>query len=432
MEGRIKAEWDRLRKVIVHRPGIEMFFGLLDPHASLYERAFSQNAALKDHDRLVGALRDQFHVDVGYLTEKLKAYAEGSIKAKAMVVDSALERIDFVGDAKEVAQARAELKENIDTYDTDYFIGIIMLMPRMVIRGSKGVEAIHINVTERDPLANLYFMRDQQAVTDKGIFLSRMSKPQRRNEPSLTRMLWKMMGLRIAHESAAPATFEGGDFIPMKDFALVGTGDRTNAQGVEQMLRHGQSFDEVAVVHQPSNPLIPGTAPDPMVDMHLDTYFNVAGNGLVLGSEALLKRAYVDIYQKEGSSYRKVPGSPSLFDYIKGKGFDLIGLTTLEQLSYASNFLCVKDRAVLAVDSGLIVKKVLGNLEFKTKGDKKRYGALLSQAKKDYHTFRRSGQLFPHRKELNQHGVDVYAVDLKDITGGYGGARCMTAVIERS
>ena len=55
MEGRIRAEWDRLRKVIVHKPDIEMFFGLLDPSASLYERAFNQTAALKEHDRFVAA-----------------------------------------------------------------------------------------------------------------------------------------------------------------------------------------------------------------------------------------------------------------------------------------------------------------------------------------------------------------------------------------
>ena len=432
MEGRIEAEWDKLRKVIVHKPGIEMFFGLLDPHASLYERAFSQNAALKDHDRLVYALQDQFGVEVEYLLEKIKEYADKDGKAKEIIVDAALEKIDFVGDSKEGETARKELKENIDTYDIDYFLNIIMLMPRMVLRESKGIEAIHINVTERDPLANLYFMRDQQAVTDKGIFLSRMSKPQRRNEPPFTKMLWKMMKLKIAHESTNPATFEGGDFIPMKEFALLGTGDRTNKQGVEQMLKHGLGFKEVGVVHQPTHPLIPSNEPDPMVNMHLDTYFNVAGSDLVLGSEVLLKKAEVEIYEREGSSYTKSKKIMSLSDYIKSKGFRVISLSTLEQLSYASNFLCIKDHTILAVDSDHIVKSVLGNLESKARSDKKRYGALFRQAKKEYLEFKRSGQIFPHKKDLYQNGVDLYAVDLKDITGGYGGAHCMTAVIERS
>ena len=41
-----------LRKVAVHSPGIEMYFGLLDPFASLYERSFSMEKAIKEHEIL--------------------------------------------------------------------------------------------------------------------------------------------------------------------------------------------------------------------------------------------------------------------------------------------------------------------------------------------------------------------------------------------
>ncbi len=431
MEGKIKAEWDKLRKVIVHRPGIEMFFGLLDPGASAYERAFSQASATIEHDRLTSALHDEFKVDVEVLRDRIAHYADRSAKAKEMLVDTALDYLEFIGSKPEVASAKEGLRRNIDAYDADYFINIIMLMPRMTLKAGKGIEAIHINITERDPLTNLYFMRDQQAFTDKGIFLSRMSKPQRRHEPAFTKLLWKMMDLPMAHETTAPATFEGGDFIPMKEFALQGMGDRTNRQGVEQMLKYGQSFPEVGVVHQPTHPLIPSNEPDPMIDMHLDTYFNVAGSDTVIGSEVLWKRAKVDVYMKEGSTYKKENAKTNLFDYMKSKGFNMIGLSTLEQMSYSSNFLCIKDHTILAVESDLIVKRVLDNLAFKAKEDPKRYGALLSQAKKDYQAFMGSGQAFPHKSEMYQNGIDFYAVDLKNITGGYGGAHCMTAAVER-
>ncbi len=149
-------------------------------------------------------------------------------------------------------------------------------------------------------------MRDQQVVTDKGIYLSRMSKPQRSGEPALTRFVWETLGEEIVHQTQAPGTFEGGDFIPMKDFALVGLGDRSNRNGVEQILEFGLNFDEVAVVHQPSHPLIPGDEVDPMIDMHLDTYFNVASSGVVVGFELLLKRAKVEVYNREGQNeYKK-------------------------------------------------------------------------------------------------------------------------------
>jgi arginine deiminase len=41
MKAKINAEWDHLSKIVLHSQGIEMYFGLLDPFASLYERSFS-------------------------------------------------------------------------------------------------------------------------------------------------------------------------------------------------------------------------------------------------------------------------------------------------------------------------------------------------------------------------------------------------------
>ncbi|MEM0202324.1 MAG: arginine deiminase family protein, partial [Candidatus Micrarchaeaceae archaeon] len=183
--------------------------------------------------------------------------------------------------------------------------------------------------------------------------------------------------------------------------------------------------------HQPSHPLIPGNEPDPMIDMHVDTYCNVAGSDVMIGSKVLFQRAKVDVYTKEGSSYKMDKKATNLYDYVTGKGFGVINLSTLEQMSYASNFLCIKDHTILAVNGEPIVKKVLNNLAFKARKNPKRYGALLSQAKKDYQDFISSGQLFPHKSEMYQNGIDFYAIDLKNITGGYGGAHCMTAVVER-
>ncbi len=288
-------------------------------------------------------------------------------------------------------------------------------------------------MTENDPLANLYFMRDQQAVTDKGIYLSRMSKPQRMGEPALTKFVWEALGEKIIHETDPPGTFEGGDFIPMKDFALVGTGDRTNRSGVEQILEFGLDFDEVAVVHQPSHPLIPGDEVDPMVDMHVDTYFNIASSGVAVGSELLLKRARVEVFVREGQrEYRKSEAETTLHDYIRKKGFDIINLTTLEQLCYASNFLCIKDGQILAIEVEREIQNVLEELSTKAQENPHRYGKLLEHAKKEYQDLRDSGGFFPHKKEIYQHNIDAYAMVMTNLTGGYGGAHCMTAVLERN
>lgn len=433
MTAKIRAEWDKLHRLVVHRPGIEMWFGLLAPYASLYERAFNRYEARSEHERLEYTLRHEFKIEVLRLKEKILELADHKPEIRAQLVKAALGVIEFVGNREEVAQAQKELVDNTDVLDAGHFFNILLLQPNLDLEEGRGARAVHLNITEKTPLANLYFMRDQQAVTDKGIYLSRMSKPQRRREPEITRFLWESLGEPVVHETQAPGTFEGGDFIPMKDFALVGTGDRTNESAISQILSHGLGFDEVGVVYQPNHPLIPGNERDPMVNMHLDTYFNVASSGVVVGSELLLKAAKMDVYHREGEGrYTKEKGAATtLHDYITGKGFNIINLTTLEQLSYASNFLCVKDGTILSVEVDRIVKKVLMRLESEAKRNPARYGALLVQAKKDYQTLKDEAHFFPHKKEIYQFGIDELSIDLTNLTGGYGGVHCMTAVLNR-
>ncbi len=137
-----------------------------------------------------------------------------------MLESAAFSSIDFIGTDSEVKKTRKEFIQNLSSYDEDYLINILLLMPRLFLKKSRGIGSIHLSVTERDPLSNLYFMRDQQLVTDKGLFISRMAKQQRRNETRLTSMLWEMMELPISYKAKPPATIEGGDFFPMGDSTI--------------------------------------------------------------------------------------------------------------------------------------------------------------------------------------------------------------------
>ncbi len=418
----------------IHRPGIEMFFGLLAPDASLYERVFNRHEARREHENLEYTLRHEFKIDVFRIKEKILDLADRRPEIRQKLIEVGLNALKFEGSGREVQEAKKQVKEGTTAYDSGHFFNLMLLHPLMDLEKSgRGTRAVHLGVTENDPLANLYFMRDQQAITDKGIFLSRMSKPQRSGEPYLTRFIWESLGEKIVHEVTEPGTFEGGDFIPMKSFALVGLGDRTNRGGVDQMLQFGANFDEIGVVHQPNHPLIPGDERDPMIDMHVDTYFNVASSGVVVGAELLLQQAKVEIYYRAGQGeYKKSTEETTLHDYIKKKGFDIINLTTLEQLCYASNFLCVKDGRILAIEVEREIKNVLENLKAKAGESPHRYSKLFEQATRDYQHLRDTGGFFPHKKEIYQHGIDAYGITMTNLTGGYGGAHCMTATLERN
>jgi arginine deiminase len=429
---RVLAEWDRLKRVVIHRPGIEMFLGQLDPYASLYERAFSRYEARREHERLEHILKHEFKLDVLRLKETILDMADSKPEVRERLVKSAQEAMNFHGPERQIEEAKKEFERNADLLDSAHFFNILLLHPLIELHPEKRTRGIHLHITEREPLSNLYFMRDQQAVTDKGIFLSRMAKPQRRREPLLTRFLWTILDVKVAHAAEEPGTIEGGEFLPMKHFALIGIGDRTNRSGVDQMLKSGVGFDEVGVVHQPNHPLIPGEKRDPMINMHLDTYFNVASSKVVVGSELLLRRAKVELYKRESDGiYKKEKEESNLHDFIKGKGFDIINITTLEQMSYASNFLCIKDGTILAVEVERIVRDVLNNLDAMAAKDPTRYSRLLDQAKMDYHNLKSEGGFFPHKKEIYEHDIDAYPLIIKNLTGGYGGAHCMTCALDR-
>jgi len=433
MMGKIKAEWDPLKKVVIHRPGMEMFFGLLEPYSSLYERAFSRTGARREHEMLENLLKYEFHIDVIRLKQAFIETAYRVPIVRQELTDLARETLDYSGDEKAIARAKEQFEENERYLDVSHFFNILIMNPALDFKVEKGTRNVSLNITKRQPLANLYFMRDQQFVTDSGIVLCRLSKPIRRRETIVTKFFWEhIMGLSLHHEIESPGTIEGGEFIPMGKFALVGQGDRTNKEAIDQLLGLEFEFEELAVVHQPMHPLVASDHPDPMINMHLDTYFNVASSNVVVGCEVLIKEAKVDIYKNEGmGKFQRDPKEITLYDYIKSKGFDVINITTLEQMSYASNFLCIKNGKIIAVESERNVKKVLDNLKRTTRDNPERYQKLLDQTLQDYEFLKSEGQFFPHKKELYALGIDAYPINIPNLTGGYGAAHCMTCALER-
>lgn len=433
MFGKIRAEWDELKKVIIHQPGIEMYFGLLEPYGSLYERAFSQTAAVSEHMLLEHVLRHEFGIEVRRLRDLALEAIENRPEIREEIINIIRDSRIYEGKMADIDRAAREFDDNARYFDAQFFFDTAILNPGVDVESESGTRNIHLNITEREPVANLYFMRDQQFVTDKGIVMCRMAKPARRREPRITGfLLEKVLDLPILHETEAPGTIEGGEFMPMGDFALVGIGDRTNREAVDQVLSLGLGYGEIGVVHQAVHPLIPSEEPDPMINMHLDTYFNVASSKVVVGCGALLERAAVEVYENDGKgSFTRTAEDTTLDKFVADRGFEVINITTLEQLCYASNFLCIRDGHILALEVERIVGDVFRNLEIIAGNDSQRYGKLLEQARKDYEHLKGEGQFFPHKKEIYQLGIDAYALNLKNLTGGYGGAHCMTCVIER-
>ncbi len=426
-----RAEWDPLEEVVIHRPGIEMFFGLLEPYSFLYERAFRIDEATYEHTELEHALA-QNGVAVRRLIHLAIEIGARRPQLIEQVRRQVLRIVQYSGPRTMVEASRAALRRNLDRFDGETLFNILLLRPSVHLERHPGTRVILPNVRLATPLANLYFMRDQQGLSPNGYIIGRMSKPQRRHEPDLTGALLKAWGAPIVTEIRSPGTFEGGDFIPMGDFLLLGNGDRTNASGVRQILASPVGFDEVAVVHQPNHPAIPGDDPDPMIDMHLDTYFNIPGEGLAVGCGALLDRARTDVYHRASAGTMvRDPKSVPLRDYLRSKKIETIEISTLEQMSYASNFLCLRDRRILAVEVEAEIDRVVGQLASAARRNPARYGALLKLVRKEREELQAGRGFFPHMSAIRDHGIEVVPLSLQEITGGYGGAHCMTCPVRR-
>ena len=423
MNVRIKAEWDELESVMIHTPGIEVIFGLLEPNTFLYERYFSLEKGLWEHKGLELKLRE-----LGVKVFKLKNLLIKELrKNKESYVDLILNSIKFEGMKSEVSATYRKLEEAIKEkrVDPEQLYNILILNPTIRLQTE------YPEVICKQPLANLMFMRDQQIITDKGLVIGKLSKSQRRREPILTELAFKALGIKPVYKIKDEGTLEGGDYIPMKDFALIGLKPRTNKDGINQLLKNKcLGFDEVIIVEQPIHPDLPELIEDPQLMMHLDTWLNVASSNLVISNVKLLKNAKIEIYGKGSKDEYEHQENTTLYDYlINRKHFNVFNLRLPDQLCYASNFLTIKDKVILAID---VIKNIKFRIESLREYPQKvlrKYGNLINKVLSEYEE---NQVLFPHYKELRiEYGIDIEYLALPNITGGYGGVHCMTCALKR-
>lgn len=428
MDAGATREWGTLKEVMVHEPGIEVFFALLSPSAHLYERFFNLDEAKREHRHLCSLLGETFGVRVASLSSTLVDRAREDPAFHRSLAALAASRLgrrceDEGCGLPPALQREREEPLPLEERDATHLLEIIRLNPTLVHTQAG------IRVELDRPFHNLYFMRDQQACTDRGMVLGRMARTEREGEAELTE-------LALAAAGAAPVAriregrLEGGDVMPAGTFALLGHGSRTSLRGAGELMDGGLGFDEVALVRQPSHPLVQGR--DPMLAMHLDTYCNIAAEGVCVGNPDLLHAAQVEVYHRTSAGYEPAGIRTTLDSFMAERGFSIIEISTLEQLCYASNFLCVRNGVCIAPDTVRIAPAVLERLEAKARRSPQKYGALLGQAQRDYARLKADAEFFPHKKEVYARGLDMTPLSLTSATGGYGGAHCMTCVLRRS
>lgn len=414
---KIKSEWGRLNRVIMHRPGTEITYAMLAPKPFLFERPFNYSIAKREHENLQTVLEENgVHVDI--LEDLIVNEAEKNSSFRRKLEEKILSLVNFYGTSESMENARKDMEKNIGYVDSLSLFQALIMEPSIDLKEYvAGIQ--YPRVYSNLPLANLYFMRDQQAVSS-GVLIGNMKMQQRKKETDITSFVFReILDAKIKRINSG--FFEGGDFMPAGDFCLIGTGNRTNEAGAEEAMNSGIfDFDRIVIISNPIYSFMDGH--DIMVNMHLDTYFNIPAAGTVITSVELAKSAQAKVYVRNSGNTYTEDSKTTLYQFMKDEGYNFIDLGISEQLSYSSNFLTVSDGKIIAIDSSRVIEKLLAENVFNS--------STRDRIIKDIQL--RKGKMFPDSREIRESGVDVIKIDLSEITGGYGGAHCMTSTIERT
>src|SRR6516165_2981885 len=281
MDFGVYSEVGTLRKVMVHRPGLE-HTRLTPTNAAelLFDDVLWVAQAKREHDAFREAMREK-GVEV-FEAETLLAEALESQAAKDWVCDHVLnEREVGIGAAD---RARQWVGEARSTDVAEFLIGGIT---RADVERDLGLVWQSSDPTAMllPPLPNFLFQRDPSCWIFEGVTINPMTKPARKPESMLVETIYRFHPMFLAEEFPiwlggadedwGQCHVEGGDVQPIGNgTVMIGMGERTTAQAVlviaRELFRAG-SARQVLAVHLPKSRSY----------MHLDTVITMCDRDLV-------------------------------------------------------------------------------------------------------------------------------------------------------
>jgi arginine deiminase len=277
----VHSEVGTLRKVMVHRPGLE--HGRLTPSNAeelLFDDVLWVAQAKREHDAFCELMRER-GVEV-FEAETLLAEALAGPEAKSWVDDHILNERQVGIAASE--RAREWVGEATPTQVAEYLIGGIT---REDVDRDLGLvwQASDPNAMLLPPLPNFLFQRDPSCWIFDGVTINPMTKPARQPESMIVETIYRFhpmfaaadfpIWLGGADEDWGRCHVEGGDVQPIGNgTVMIGMGERTTPQAVLVIARalfRAGSATQVLAVHLPKSRSY----------MHLDTVITMCDRDLV-------------------------------------------------------------------------------------------------------------------------------------------------------
>ena len=239
---RVDSEVGTLRKVIVHRPGLE-HTRLTPSNAEelLFDDVIWVKRAKEEHDAFCSVMRDR-GVEV-YEVKELLAETLAIPEARAWILGRVLDE-RHVG--VYIARRRREWAESVPPAEAAEFL--IGGVTKSDLTEGEGLtyEASEPGDLLLPPVPNFLFQRDPSCWIYDGVTLNPMAKPARRPETAFMQAIYRwhpMFGeVKVWHgdveQDWGRATVEGGDVMPIGNGAvMIGMGERTGPQAVTMIAR---------------------------------------------------------------------------------------------------------------------------------------------------------------------------------------------------
>lgn len=366
----VTSEIKTLKKVLLHKPGLEIE-NLIPEYLErlLFDDIPYLKIAREEHDVFANILRDN-DVEVMYLHELM----EDILKDNETRVKFINQFIDEAG-----------LTENRKKQCLKDYLQSIESPQELALKTMSGIRKEELSILEKraltdyintdypfitDPMPNLYFTRDPFATVGNCISLNKMYSLTRNRETIYSDFIIKyhteFKGTQKIYDRGYNYSIEGGDILNLNENTIaIGISQRTTAKAIEK-IAYNIMFE---VENSTINKILAFNIPKTRAYMHLDTVFTQVDYDKFTIHQQIQDTMQVFEITKGslGLKIREIDGTLEniLSRYLDTKvklipcgGGDYI-TSQREQWNDGSNTLCIKPGEVIVYSRNYVTNRIL-------------------------------------------------------------------------